>query len=66
MGERETPPRHGGGTAGRTDTVWTLSTAVKRVRAREMDISRTLKEPTTWEETRTESRGREDERGSGK
>ena len=55
-----------GDTAGRTDTMWTLNTTVKRVRARERDIKRTLQKPTTWEETRTASPGREDERGLGK
>ena len=55
-----------GDTDGRTDTVWTSSMTVKRVRAQKRDIRRTLQEPTTWEETCTKIQGREDKRGLGK
>ena len=43
-------------------TVWTKATTVKRVWERDRDIGRTLQDLTTWEETRTASRGHEENR----
>ena len=45
----------GGGTVGHMDTVWTSAMTVKCVGTRKRDIKIMQREPTSWEETRTES-----------